>query len=342
MNAQDQIIHTTDVIIIGAGPSGLFSIFECGMLNLKCHVIDSLDHIGGQCIALYPEKPIYDIPAFPEVKAADLIGHLEAQALPFEPVFHLSQQVTEISGKANDFRIKTNKGTEIQAKAIIIAGGTGSFGPQRPPLDQLEEFEGKSIFYAVRQKEIFRGKRVVIAGGGDSAVDWALSLADIAENVSVVHRRDKFRAAPANLDKLHKLAETGKLDLVIPYQLEAIDGTNGQLQHVTVSDLDGNQRVLAADFLLPFFGLSTSLGPLADWGLTIDHSHIQVDQSTSATNVPGIYAVGDMATYPNKLKLILTGFAEAAQAAHAIRRQVRPDEVLHFEYSTSKGVPHQG
>lgn len=331
----------TDVVIIGAGPSGLFAVFECGMLNLKCHVIDSLDHIGGQCIALYPEKPIYDIPAFPEIKAADLIHNLEQQILPFDPVFHLSQKVSSVAGSANNFVIKTNKGISIATRAIIIAGGTGSFGPQRPPLEKLEEFEGKSVFYAVRKKDIFKDKRVVIAGGGDSAVDWALSLAEIAARVMLVHRRDKFKAAPASLGKLQKLATEGKIDLIVPYQLEGIEGDQGHLKSVTVSDLDGNKRTLEADYLLPFFGLSTSLGAIADWGLTIDRNHIQVEQSTSATNISGIYAVGDMASYQHKLKLILTGFAEAAAAAHAIRRQIFPDEVLHFEYSTTKGLPGQ-
>lgn len=331
--------YETDVVIIGAGPSGLFTIFECGMLGLKCHVIDSLDHIGGQCIALYPEKPIYDIPAWPEIKAADLIAHLEAQAMPFEPVIHLSQQVLEISGAANDFHIKTSKGVDIKAKAIVIAGGTGSFGPQKPPLENLEQFEGKSVFYAVRSREQFRDKKIVIAGGGDSALDWAISLSEVAKSVSIVHRRDKFRGAPATVDKLHKLADEGKIDLVVPYQLEALEGTGNQLERIIVSDLEHNKKALEADILLPFFGLSTSLGPMAEWGLTLERNHIQVDQSTSATNVAGIYAVGDMATYPHKLKLILTGFAEGAHAAHAIRRQIYPGEELHFEYSTTKGVP---
>lgn len=331
--------YETDVVIIGAGPSGLFTIFECGMLGLKCHVIDSLDHIGGQCIALYPEKPIYDIPAWPEIKAADLIAHLETQALPFEPEFHLSQQVLEISGQANDFHIRTSKGVDIKAKAIVIAGGTGSFGPQKPPLEGLDQYEGTSVFYAVRSREKFRDQRIIIAGGGDSAIDWAISLSEVAKSVSVVHRRDKFRGAPASVDKLHKLAGEGKIDLLVPYQLEALQGENGKLSHIVISDLDHNSKTVEADVLLPFFGLSTSLGKMAEWGLSLDKNHIQVDQSTSATNIDGIYAVGDMATYKHKIKLILTGFAEAAHAAHAIRRQIHPDEELHFEYSTTKGVP---
>ena len=333
--------YQTDVVIIGAGPSGLFTIFECGMLGLKCHVIDSLDHIGGQCIALYPEKPIYDIPAWPEIKAADLIAHLETQMLPFAPVIHLSQQVLEISGSANNFTVKTSKGAVIETKAIVIAGGTGSFGPQKPPLEKLGEYEGTSVFYAVRSREQFRDKNIVIAGGGDSAIDWAISLSEVAQKISVVHRRDKFRGAPASVDKLHALAASGKIDLVVPYQLDALEGQNGQLTGVIVADLDHNRKTIPADILLPFFGLSTSLGAMAEWGLALDKNHIQVDQSTSATNVAGIYAVGDMATYPHKLKLILTGFAEGAHAAHAIRRQIFPDQEIHFEYSTTKGLPGQ-
>lgn len=329
----------TDVVIIGAGPTGLCGIFECGMLGLKCHVIDSLDHIGGQCIALYPEKPIYDIPAWPEIMAADLIAHLEKQAAPFHPAYHLNQQVIGISGVVNNFTILTNKDLSIKAKAIIIAGGTGSFGPQKPPLTDLETFEGKSVFYAVRSRENFRDKAIVIAGGGDSAIDWAISLSEVAKRVSVVHRRDKFRGAAASVARLHALAQDDKIDLVVPYQLEALQGENGVLRSVIVSDLDHNKKEIEADILLPFFGLSTSLGPLAEWGLTLDKSHIEVEQSTSRTSIEGIYAIGDMATYPHKIKLILTGFAEAAQAAHAIQRQLHPGEEMHFEYSTTKGPP---
>ena len=329
----------TDVVIIGAGPSGLFNIFECGMLGLKCHIVDSLDHIGGQCIALYPEKPIYDIPALPEIMASDLIANLEKQAAPFDPVYHLSQQVTGIAGQVNDFTITTSKSVKIKAKAVIIAGGTGSFGPQKPPLANLELYEGKSVFYAVRSREKFRDMNVVIAGGGDSAIDWAISLSEVAKSVSVVHRRDKFRGAQASVDKLHALAKQGKIDLVVPYQLQALEGEGDTLKAVIVSDLDHNQKKIPADILLPFFGLSTSLGPLSDWGLGLNKNHIEIDQATAKTNLNGIYAVGDMATYPHKVKLILTGFAEAAQAAHSIRSQIFPHEELHFEYSTTKGIP---
>ena len=318
---------------------GLFAVFECGMLKMKCHVVDSLEQVGGQCTALYPEKPIYDIPALPTVAAGDLIAQLEEQARPFGPVYHLNQQAQTVVKTGEGFTVTTTAGTVIDCKAIIIAAGAGAFGPNKPPLQELAVYEGKSIFYMVKQRKDFAGKKLVIAGGGDSAVDWSISLADIAEKIYFVHRRDKFRAAPESVDKLQKLASGGKVEMVIPYQLHALKGDNGNLKEVIVADLDGKEKSLQADVLLPFFGITPQLGPVADWGVTVEHHHIPVDQSTSSTNVPGIFAVGDIATYPKKLKLILTGFAEAAQAAHAIHPLVFPGEALHFVYSTSKGVP---
>lgn len=333
-------LHQTDVAIIGAGPVGLFAIFECGMMKLKCHVIDSLDMVGGQCAALYPEKPIYDIPAHPNISAQHLIDNLKAQADPFEPVYHLGQQVTELQRTTNDrWRLTTSTGTTIVAKVVIIAAGVGAFGPNRPPLERLAEFEGQSVFYYVKNREDFRGKRIVIAGGGDSAVDWALSLSEIAEHVSVVHRRAKFRAAPESIDQLTALAESGKIDLVTPYQLDSLIGEPGQLEAVRLKSLDGEAKDLPADMLLPFYGLAMNLGPINDWGLGIENKHIVVDPTTMATNQPGIFAIGDIGSYPHKMKLILTGFSEAAQAAHQARALVYPDEVYHFEYSTTSGVP---
>lgn len=328
----------TDVVVVGAGPVGLFAVFQCGMLGLKCHVVDSLDQIGGQCTALYPEKPIYDIPAEPSIAGAELIEQLEKQAAPFAPLYHLGQQVVAVSGQAGDFTIVTSRQTTIQAAAIIIAAGAGAFGPHRPPLDGLEQYEGKSVFYAVRSRDKFCGKNIVIAGGGDSAVDWANSLAEMAAKIYVVHRRDKFRAAPASLEKLQEYTLSGVVELVTPYQLSALHGTDGLLQQVEITDLDHHSRILEADFLLPFFGLSAALGPIAEWGLHLEQSHIVTTQGTAATNIAGIYAVGDIATYPHKLKLILTGFADAAHAAHAIHAQLHPDTPLHFEYSTTKGI----
>lgn len=332
-------LHETDVAIIGAGPVGLFAVFECGMMKLRCHVIDALPEVGGQCIALYPEKPIYDIPAHPKILAADLIHNLVEQAKPFNPTFHLNQQVDSLEKDGNHWRLITSKGTTIKAKAIIIAAGVGAFGPNRPPIEGIEQYENKSIFYHVRQKEAFRDKQVVIAGGGDSAVDWALNLVGVASKIMVIHRRSKFRAAPDSADKLAQLATDGIIDLVVPYQLEDLEGANGYLEKIIVKDLDNHTKALDADVLLAFFGLSMKLGPIANWNLHLTHNHIAVDPATCQTSAPGIFGIGDIITYPHKQKLILTGFAEAALVAHQIRDIVYPGEVFHFEYSTTKGVP---
>jgi thioredoxin reductase (NADPH) len=333
----DPHIHTTDIAIIGAGPVGLFAVFECGMLKMKCHVIDALDMPGGQCAALYPEKPIYDIPGFPSIAAQTLIDNLQAQAAPFDPVFHLGERVEKLVRDAGGLlHLETGKGTRIRAKAVILAAGVGAFGPNKPPLARIDEFENKGVHYFVSKREQFRGKRVAIAGGGDSALDWALSLADIAARVMVIHRRDKFRGAPDTVGKVMALAKAGKIDLVTPYQLEALEGEPGALSHVVLKDLDGNLKKLEADALLAFFGLAMNLGPIAEWGLGMHKGNVAVEASTLATSVPGIFAIGDIADYPGKLKLILQGFAEAAMAAHKL---VHPGEVLHFEYSTTKGVP---
>jgi thioredoxin reductase (NADPH) len=330
-----------DVAIIGAGPVGLFAVFECGMLGLSCHVIDVLDMPGGQCAALYPEKPIYDIPGYPVIAAQDLIARLAEQAAPFAPLYHLGRRVDRLEPlpDGGGFRLGLDNDATIEAGAVIIAAGVGAFGPNRPPLDGIEAYEGKSVFYLVQRREDYRGRRVVIAGGGDSAIDWALSLAEVAAQVMLVHRRDKFRAAPESLARLKRLAADGKVELVTPYQLHGLDGEAGHLRAVLVADLDGQVRRLAADRLLPFFGLSMNLGPIAQWGLALDQHHVAVDPATCATSAPGIFAVGDIAAYRAKLKLILTGFAEAAQAARAIFPLVRPGEALHFQYSTTTGVP---
>jgi thioredoxin reductase (NADPH) len=337
-NPESPIIRT-DVVVVGAGPVGLFAVFECGMLGIKCHVVDALEAPGGQCSALYPEKPIYDIPGYPRIDAATLVERLAEQAAPFHPVYHLNQRVERVGRRDGRWLVETSAGTRLDAAAVIVAAGAGAFGPNRPPLPGIERYEGRGVHYLVKRAEDFRGRRVVVAGGGDSAVDWALALADIAQRVSVVHRRARFRAAPESVRKLEALAATGKLDLVVPYQLARLEGDGARLAAVVVATLDGEERRLPADALLPFFGLAADLGPIAHWGLALDKHHVAVDPATCATSAPGIFAVGDVAAYPKKLKLILTGFAEAAQAAHAIHPLVFPGAALHFEYSTMKGVP---
>ena len=329
----------TDVVIVGAGPVGLFAVFECGMLKLRCHVVDTLEAIGGQCVALYPEKPIFDIPAYPEIAAATLIERLAEQAKPFHPTYHLSQQVTGLVRTGDGWAVETSAGLRIDCRAVVIAGGAGAFGPNRPPLDGLAQYENRSVFYLVKRRQDFAGRRVVIAGGGDSAVDWAVSLATVADHVMVVHRRDKFRAAPESVQRMRALAEAGRIEMVVPYQLEGLEGRDGELTGVRVATLDGEVRLLQADRLLPFFGLAMDLGPIADWGIALSHGHIAVDPASCVTSLPGVFAIGDIAAYPGKLKLILTGFAEAALAAHGAFAAARPGEALHFEYSTTKGIP---
>jgi thioredoxin reductase (NADPH) len=333
-------VQKTDVVIVGAGPVGLFAVFECGMVKLRCHVVDALDQPGGQCTALYPEKPIYDIPGHPRIDAAVLVEQLKQQAAPFMPVYHLNQQVEGLARTAEGFwQVTTSIGTVIESKAVMIAAGVGAFGPNRPPLAGIEAYEGKSVFYYVTRREDFRDKRVVIAGGGDSAVDWAISLAEVAKRVMVVHRRPKFRAAPESEARLKGLADAGVIDLVVPYQLARLSGNDGRLDAVIVSTLDGQEKPLAADALLPFFGLAMNLGPITQWGLNLDRNLITIDPATCATSLPGVFAIGDIATYAGKLKLILCGFSEAAMAAHAVYPLVHPDQALHFEYSTTSGVP---
>lgn len=332
--------YNTDVVIIGAGPVGLFAVFEAGMLKMQAHVVDALEVIGGQCAALYPEKPIYDIPAHPSILAQDLVDKLAEQVAPFSPTYHLGQTVDKVEElAAGGFTVTTSKNTVINCKAVIIAAGCGAFGPNRPPLENLAKYEGKSVFYMVGKREDFRGKKVVIAGGGDSAVDWAISLSELTEKLYIIHRRAKFRASPETSARLAELAEAGKIELVTPYQLDSLEGENGKLSKVIVATMDGEKKSLDADILLPFFGLSMELGAIANWGLNLENSHIAVTSHNMATNITGVFAIGDIATYEGKLKLILAGFAEAAQAAHAAHKIVRPDEVLHFEYSTTSGVP---
>jgi thioredoxin reductase (NADPH) len=310
------------------------------MLRMRTVVIDALDAIGGQCTALYPEKPIFDVPAHPSIAAGDLITQLEKQAAPFAPAYLLGRRVETLAREDAALVLGTSAGDTVRCKAVVIAAGAGAFGPNRPPLEGLPGYEASgAVRYLVARREDFRGKRVVIAGGGDSAVDWALSLKDVAAKVTVVHRRPKFRAAPETAAQLEAAASRGEVEMAIPYQLHGLKGDGSRLAAVTLATLKGEERDIPADHLLAFFGLSMELGPIAHWGLGLERNHIAVAPATCATNVDGVFAIGDIATYPGKLKLILQGFSEAAMAAHAIHPLVFPGEALHFEYSTTKGVP---
>jgi thioredoxin reductase (NADPH) len=325
----------TDAVIIGAGPVGLFAVFELGLLDIKAHLIDILDKPGGQCAELYPEKPIYDIPAFPLITGQGLTDGLMEQIKPFDPVFHLQQRVDELKPNGNGgFHLTTDIGTEFETKVVIIAAGGGSFTPKRPPLDGIEAFEGTSVFYSVRRIEDFKDKHILIAGGGDSALDWALNLHPVAKRITLVHRREEFRAAPDSVKKMRALADTGELDFVIGQVME-LHGQNGQLEAAGIRAKDGETTRLECDTMLPFFGLTMKLGPVADWGLNLEENHIPVDTEKFETSTGGIFAIGDINTYPGKLKLILSGFHEAALMARAAHRIVHPDSKLVFQYTTS-------
>lgn len=328
----------TDVLIVGAGPVGLFGVFELGQLNIKCCIVDSLEEIGGQCTALYPEKPIFDIPAYPEISAKSLIKKLDQQIRPFKPRILLNQVVNELCRNDLGFQITTSENVCIDAKCMIIAAGNGSFGPNKPPIPNISEFEDKSVFYSIKNKSIFKNKKVCIAGGGDSAVDWALELSETASMIYFIHRREKLRAAPSSVSKLIKLTKMGKVEMVIPYQIDSITGNNGIIDKLIVRNLKNEKKEICCDFFLPFFGLSNELGPIKNWELDFEKRGLNVDQSTCETNQNGIFAIGDICNYPGKLKLILTGFSEAAIAAHQCYKKVFPNKNLHFEYSTSKGI----
>ena len=326
-----------DVCVIGAGPVGLFSVFACGQLDMRCAVVDALADPGGQLTALYPEKPIYDIPSRPAIRANDLVSELMAQAAPYAPQYFLGQATDAlIDDPDGNFLLRTDQGRKIRARAIILAAGAGAFGPNRPPLSGIESFEGESVFYHVARRERFRDTRIVIAGGGDSAVDWALSLADVAQQVTVVHRRDRFRAAPASVAQIRA---DPRISLMVPYQLAGLEGKAPSLHAVHVSRIGGGDETIPADVLIPLFGLASNLRALEGWGLEIDGKAIPVDPATCETARPGVYAIGDVAHYRGKLKLILSGFAEASMAAHAAHERVFPGKPLHFEHSTTRGVP---
>ena len=327
---------TTDVVIIGAGPVGLFAVFELGLLDLKCHLIDILDKPGGQCAELYPEKPIYDIPGYPVIGALELIDKLQEQIKPFHPTYHYGQQVEKVARLPDGagFEVVTDAGTEFRCKVVVIAAGGGSFQPKRPPVPGIEGYEGTSVFYSVRKMEAFRDQSIVIVGGGDSALDWTLNLTPVAKRVTLVHRRDDFRGAPHSVEQMRKLVAEGKVDLHIG-QVTELKGEGGDLSAVVLKKNDGSVIDVPATRMMPFFGLTMKLGPIADWGLNLHENLIPVDTEKFETSEPGIFAIGDINTYPGKLKLILSGFHEAALMSQAAKRIVDPDKRIVFQYTTS-------
>jgi thioredoxin reductase (NADPH) len=326
----------TDVVIVGAGPIGLFAVFELGLLDMKCHLIDILDKIGGQCAELYPEKPIYDIPGIPFTSAHGLVDGLLQQIKPFNPQFHLNEMVETVERIGDPlFRVTTDQGKVFESKIVVIAAGGGSFQPKRPPIPGIEAYEGKSVHYAVRKMETFRDKRVLIVGGGDSALDWTLNLAPLASHLTLLHRRSEFRAAPDSVNKMMALAGDGKIDLVVG-QVTALAGGDGQINKAMVKTNDGSTFEIACDALLPFFGLTMKLGPVANWGFELKNNElIPVDTAAFETSIPGIFAIGDINWYPGKLKLILSGFHEGALMAQKAYHYIYPEKRLVFQYTTS-------
>ncbi len=328
----------TDILIIGAGPTGLFTVFEAGLLKLKCHLIDALAQPGGQCAEIYPKKPIYDIPAYPEILAGDLVKNLMKQIEPFQPGFTLGERAETIE-KQDDgsFIVTTNKGTKHQAPVVAIAGGLGSFEPRKPPITNIVDFEDKGVEYVIRDPELYRDKDVVIAGGGDSALDWSIFLADVANSVTLVHRRNEFRGALDSVEKVQELKNLGKIELITPAEVVDING-NGSVESVSIkrgADVFNRE----CDHFVPLFGLAPKLGPIADWGLEIEKNAIKVDNTLDyQTNIPGIYAIGDVNTYPGKLKLILCGFHEATLMCQSAYQRIFPDKRYVMKYTTVGGV----
>lgn len=328
----------TDILIIGAGPTGLFAVFEAGLLKLKCHLIDALPQPGGQCAEIYPKKPIYDIPGFPEVLAGDLVNNLMAQIKPFEPGFTLGERAGTIE-KLDDgtFVVTTNKGTKHNAPVVAIAGGLGSFEPRKPLIDNLALYEDNGVEYIIRDPEIYRNKRVVIAGGGDSALDWSIFLADVAKEVTLIHRRNEFRGALDSVEKVQELKKLGKINLLTPAEVTGLRG-NGKLEAI-IADQKDEEVTIETDHFIPLFGLAPKLGPIADWGLEIERNAIKVDNTLDyQTNIPGIYAIGDVNTYPGKLKLILCGFHEATLMCQSAYQRIFPDKKYVMKYTTVSGI----
>ena len=331
-------VHTpieTDAVIIGAGPCGLFTVFEMGLLDMKCHLIDILDRPGGQCAELYPEKPIFDIPAYPRITGQELTDRLMEQIEPFDPVFHFQQMAESVEKLENGkWRLTTDVGTVFDTTCIIIAAGGGSFVPKKPPIPDIQDFEGTSVFYSVRKMDQFKDKNIIIVGGGDSALDWSLNLQPIANKVTLIHRRDSFRAAPDSVSRMKELVAQGKMSFEIG-QVKKLIGENRQLAAIEIQDAKKEMKTLNCDTVLPFFGLTMKLGPIANFGLNLHENLIPVDTEKFETSQEGIFAVGDINWYPGKLKLILSGFHEAALMARQAFKYCRPDAKLRFEYTTS-------
>jgi len=328
----------TDILIIGAGPTGLFTVFEAGLLKLKCHLIDALPQPGGQCSEIYPKKPIYDIPAFPEILAGDLTRNLLEQGKQFEPGFTLGERAETIDKQEDgSFIVTTNKGTQHHAPIVAIAGGLGSFEPRKPNLENLDIYEDKGVAYFIKDPEVYRNKRVVIAGGGDSALDWSIYLADIASEVTLIHRRNEFRGALDSVEKVQELKLLNKINLITPAEVTALHG-DGKIEAITVKK-EGEESLLETDFFIPLFGLSPKLGPIANWGLEIEKNAIKVDNTLDyQTNIPGIFAIGDVNTYPGKLKLILCGFHEATLMCQSAFKIINPGKRYVLKYTTVSGV----
>lgn len=331
-------VHQTDIIIIGAGPCGLFTVFEAGLLKYKCHLVDYLGVPGGQCAEIYPKKPIYDIPGYPSVQAGELIDNLMKQIEPFHPTFTLGERAEQLE-RLDDgrFRLTTHRGTVIEGTNVILAGGLGCFEPRKPAIGNIGDYEDRGVEYVIRDPEMYRGKRVVIGGGGDSALDWTIVLADIASEVTLIHRSQSFRAAPDSVEKAEALATQGRIRMIKDANVTGLHG-DGALARVTVSYNDGNTEDIDVDHFIPLFGLSPKLGPIADWGMSIEKNAVTVDNSTFETSVPGIYAVGDISEYPNKLKLILCGFHEAAVACNVIYARQHPEKKHVLKYTTVTGI----
>lgn len=329
---------STDILIIGAGPVGLFTVFEAGLLKLKCHLVDSIGQPGGQLTEIYPKKPIYDIPGYPSILAGELVDNLMEQISPFKPGFTLGERAEKLEKiEEKLFKVTTNKGTELCAPVIAIAGGLGSFEPRKPPISNIEDFEDKGVDYIIKDPEKYRGKRVLVAGGGDSALDWSILLADIANEVIMIHRRTSFRGALDSVEKVMELAKQGKIKLITNAQAIGLQGTD-VLESILIEEEGKEKYSLPADYFIPLFGLAPKLGPIGDWGLEIENNAIKVNTLDYSTNIPGVYAIGDINTYEGKLKLILCGFHEGTLMVQSAFRYIYPEQKLSFKYTTVAGV----